>query len=154
MRRATATDLPLLVDLMAEFYAEGAFVLNRSLATQAFAALLSDDRLGYVWLIEASNSSVVVGHAVVTLCYSMEYGGLKAFLDDLFIKPAYRNQGLGSDALSQIRMYCQQAGIRAISVEVGPDNDPAQAVYRRAGFEPVVDRLILTLDLAAPTHQS
>jgi len=44
------------------------------------------------------------------------------------------------------------SGIRAITVEVGDDNAPAQAVYRRAGFAGAAVRQVLALGLAAPPH--
>jgi GNAT superfamily N-acetyltransferase len=154
MRKAIQTDVPLLVEFMTQFYAEGGYDLNRPHATQAFTALLADERLGHVWLIETPGQNLPVGYAVVTFCYSMEYGGTKAFLDDLYVQLAYRNAGLSTNALAGIRSHCEEIGVRAISVEVGPDNGPAQKVYRRAGFEPVPDRQFLTLSLASATHES
>ena len=35
MRKASPNDIPLLVDLMAEFYAEGGYDLNRARAAEA-----------------------------------------------------------------------------------------------------------------------
>jgi ribosomal protein S18 acetylase RimI-like enzyme len=154
MRKASLSDLPILIDLMAEYYAESGYTLNQLHATQAFTSLLADQQLGYVWLIDAPTSSTVAGYLVLTLCYSMEYGGMKAILDDLFIRIDYRNQGLSSTALSELRAFCQQAGIRALWVEVGPENGPAQRVYRRTGFIDVPNRQWLSLSLAPATHES
>src|ERR1022692_1382364 len=44
MRRASPNDIPLLVDLMAEFYAEAGYDLDRARAAGAFEAILGDDR--------------------------------------------------------------------------------------------------------------
>ena len=151
MRRATPADMSLLVDLMEVFYAESGFDLNRAHATQAFGAVLEDERLGYVWLVEAADGQEV-GHLVVTRCYSMEYGGLKGVLDDFFVKAPFRNTGLGTAALAEMRAFCEEQGIRAVTVEVGLVNDPAQAVYRRVGFAETEGRQLLVLELAAPTH--
>ena len=150
MRRATPGDIPLLVDLMAEFYAEADYALDRACAAGAFTAILADERLGYVWIIQAENHDV--GHIVLTLKYAMEYSGLIACLDDLYVKPDWRNQGLSTGALTEVRDFCKQAGIRALTVEVGHNNGPAQKVYRRVGFAEAVDRQLLALPLAAPTH--
>ena len=149
IRIASLDDIPQLVALMAEFYAEADYPLNRVRAAEAFAALLADDRLGHVWLIE--KNSVAVEHLVVTLCFSMEYGGLIAFVDDLFVRRPFRRMGLGAAALEQARTFCANRGVRAMLVETGHDNPAAQAVYRRAGFVPT-ERLHLTLRLADPTH--
>src|SRR5437867_330012 len=98
MRKASPEDVERLVALMAEFYAEGAYPLNHRRAAEAFAALLADERLGHVWFIQSGLEDV--GHVVVTLCFSMEYGGLIAFVDDLFIQKGVSSRGLGHGCLS------------------------------------------------------
>lgn len=149
MRKASPEDGPRLVALMSEFYAEGGYPLNHQRAAEAFAALLADERLGHVWFIQADSKDV--GHVVVTLCFSMEYGGLIAFVDDLFVRPAFRRAGLGAAALAEVRAFCAKRGVRALFVETGRDNVAAQAVYRRAGFVNT-NRYLLALRLADPTH--
>lgn len=134
---------------MAEFYAESDYPLNRDRAAQAFSALLADERLGHVWLIGADSQDV--GYIVLTLGYSMEYGGLDGFVDDLFIRAPFRGAGLGTAALDEVREFAASLGVRALHLEVARDNAAAQAVYRRAGFVDT-DRQLLTLRLAEPTH--
>ena len=150
MRRATPDDIPLLVGLMAEFYAEGGYELNPVRAAEAFAAILADERLGYVWIIRAEHQDV--GHIVLTLRYAMEYGGLIACLDDLFVRPDWRNKGLSTVALVEVRKFCEGHGIRALTVEVGHNNGPAQTVYRRVGFAEAANRQLLAMALTDPTH--
>jgi GNAT superfamily N-acetyltransferase len=149
MRKASRDDVPRLVALMAEFYAEGAYPLNHGRAADAFAALLADERLGHVWLIQSGLEDV--GHVVVTLCFSMEYGGLIALLDDLFIQKAFRRAGLGTAALVEVRAFCANLGVRAVHVETGQDNAAAQGLYRRVGFVNT-ERQLLALRLADATH--
>ena len=135
---------------MAEFYAEAGLELQRERAASAFAAMLADEHLGYVWIIQ--DGAQDVGHLVVALRYAMEYGGLIACLDDLYVRPGSRNKGLSTAAVQELRAFCERSGIRAITVEVGPENPPAQAVYRRAGFVEVTQRQLLALPIAAPAH--
>lgn len=135
---------------MADFYAESGYPLNRPLAEKAFSALLADERLGYVWLLDADGKDV--GYIVITLRFGMEYGGLIACLDDLFVSPESRNKGLSTIALAQVRDFCESKGICAITVEVSFGNEPAQAVYRRLGLTEAPDRQLLALALANPTH--
>jgi|GEM_PF-1609370 len=150
MRRASPNDIPLLVDLMAEFYAEAGYDLDRARAAGAFEAILGDDRLGYVWVIQAEHQDV--GHIVLTLKYAMEYSGLVACLDDLYLKPDWRNRGLSTGALVEFRNFCERVGVRALTVEVGHNNGPALTVYRRVGLAETPDRQLLALALAAPSH--
>jgi GNAT superfamily N-acetyltransferase len=99
MRKAAPGDLQQLVALMTEFYAASPYTLNPRRAAEAFTRLLAEDRLGQVWFIQAGSNDV--GYVVVTLSYSMEYGGPSAIVDDLFIQPAFRGAGLGKAALAE-----------------------------------------------------
>ena len=149
LRKASPADVRRLVALMSAFYAEGGYPLNQRRAAEGFTALLADERLGQVWFIQADAQDV--GHVVVTLCFSMEYGGLVAFVDDLFVKPAFRRAGLGAAALTELRAFCAKRGVRALFVETGQENVAAQALYRRVGFV-MTNRQLLMLKLADPTH--
>jgi GNAT superfamily N-acetyltransferase len=151
MRRAGSGDIPLLVGFMSEFYAEAGYELDRERAAGAFAVMLADERLGYIWIIQEDRHDG--GYIVLTLKYAMEYGGLVGCLDDLYVKPGWRNKGLSTAALVEVRRFCETSGIRAITVEVGHNNGPAQTVYRRVGFAEAADRQLLTLALAAPAHR-
>lgn len=150
MRLARMDDVDALMDLMAEFYAESGYVLERARAEAAFRDVIADSRLGFVWLIEADG--LRAGHLVLTLRYAMEYGGPIACLDDLYVRPSFRNRGLSTNAVRDAIEFCRARGIRAMTVEAGGGNDAAQKVYRRAGFLILPDRQILALPLMEPTH--
>lgn len=150
VRPATLRDIPRLVELMREFYADAGFPLPEGNARRAFAELLGNPRLGRVWLMEVDGEPA--GHVVLTVCYSMEYGGLRGFVDDLFVRPAFRGRGLAAMGLAALRSEAEARGVRALIVETGGDNDAAQRVYRRAGFE-ACDHRLLTLPLADPVHR-
>ncbi|NJL42281.1 MAG: GNAT family N-acetyltransferase [Pseudanabaena sp. SU_2_4] len=107
MRQAHPNDIATLVDLMNEFYAESDYELDRPLAEKAFADILADTRLGYVWIVDKNGKDV--GYVVVTLRYGMEYGGSIACIDDLFVIPQSRNRGLSTAALLQVRDFSQDA---------------------------------------------
>lgn len=149
LREADPADRDLLVELMSEFYSESGYPLNRRRAHDAFADLLADERLGHVWVVQAESEDV--GYVVLTLGYSMEYAGRDAFVDDLYIQPAYRGRGLGKMALAEVSAACGRLGVRALHLEVGRANAAAHALYRQVGFVDN-DRQLLTLRLADPTH--
>src|SRR5438552_3561674 len=97
MRKASLNDIQQLVGMMAEFYSASPYTLNPRRATDAFTALLADERLGHVWIIQANSGDI--GYVVVTLCHSMTFGGMAAIVDDFFIRPAFRGAGFGKAAM-------------------------------------------------------
>jgi GNAT superfamily N-acetyltransferase len=135
---------------MREFYAEANYPLPTEAAAQAFQRLLDQPELGSIWLMEHDGEPA--GYAVLTVGYSMEFGGLRGFVDDLFVKAACRRLGLAKEALAEIRRECTNRGVRALLVETGHDNDAARPLYAGFGFEDS-GRLLLTLALAAPVHE-
>ena len=104
---------------------------NRTRA--AFAAVLADERLGYIRIIQEEHQPV--GHLVLTLKYTMEYGGMVACLDDLYVKPAWRNRGLSTAALLEVKDFCEKAGIRPSMGSVGDCYDNAMCESFNATLE-------------------
>jgi GNAT superfamily N-acetyltransferase len=148
-RVATLSDIDVLVGLMRDFYAEAQFLLHPQPAARTFAALLEDPRYGQVWLMECDDRPA--GFVVLTVGFSMEYGGLRGFVDDFYVAAPYRSRGLGHAALEEVKRACRQRGVRALLVEVGPDNDAALSAYRSVGFADTGHSL-LKLELAPPVH--
>jgi ribosomal protein S18 acetylase RimI-like enzyme len=131
-RRASAADIPALVEMMAKFYAESDYPLHQDWATTSFATLLRDPSLGAIWIVFYDGEPA--GHVVVTVRFSMEYGGFDAFIDDPFVRPEYRRRGLGKALLNELFAECARRNVLAVHVEVAHDNVPAQALYRRCGL--------------------
>jgi len=145
-RPATLADVPALVGLMEEFYAEASFPLDHAWAAASFEALLQDPSRGAVWLL--LDGGEVAGHVVLTIRFSMEQGGLDAFVDDLFVRSAHRRRGLGRAGLEALFAECRRRGVLAVHVEVGDTNAPAQALYASFGLAPRTDgRVLLTTKL-------
>lgn len=145
-RRAAPDDIPLLVELMREFYAESPYSLDMDWAASSFRALLKDDSSGAVWII--FYDSEPAGYVVLTIKFSMEYGGLDGFIDDLFIRPPCRRRGLARTLLNALFDECERRGVLAVHVEVGRDNTAANALYSSYGLKPYTDdRQMLTARL-------
>jgi ribosomal protein S18 acetylase RimI-like enzyme len=132
IRPATSTDCPLLVELMREFYGESGTPFDAARAAECFTTLVSHPARGAVWLVAAESSPV--GYVVLTLGFSLEYGGLDAFVDDLYVQPHARRQGLGRLAMETLFAECRRRGVRALHLEVDPDNEPARDLYAKLGF--------------------
>ena len=147
---ATRDDIPVLIELMAEFYEESNFPLPAANARRAFEALLSDPRLGRVWIATVGHQPA--GYVILTVAFGMEYGGLRGFIDDLFVRPSARGHGVAVALLDVVTADCVSRGVRSLNVEVGPENDVAKRVYARAGLTDS-GRLLLSRALAPPVHE-
>lgn len=133
VRKATPDDIPLLVDMMCEFYAESNYPLDHKWATDSFSALLSNETYGAAWM--AFEEHEVVGYIVLTVHFSMEYGGLSGSIEDLFVRPAFRRRGIGQICIEALLTDCQKRGLLAVQVETAPDNTVARSLYRRCGLQ-------------------
>lgn len=146
---ATLSDVDELVELMHEFYAETDHPLDRDWASQAFTELIGDPSRGSVWLLGLDNISV--GHAILSVRFAMEFGGLSAYIDDLFVRRAHRRRGVARAGLEALIAESIRRGCRSLHVEVDPDNAAAVSLYRGFGLAPGTDRrLELKTLLKAP----
>jgi ribosomal protein S18 acetylase RimI-like enzyme len=141
VRLATPADVETLVGLMREFYAEADYPLDREWAGAAFSRLFNDSELGCVWIAECQG--VAVGHAVLTLRYTMEHGALSGYIDDLFVKPEFRRRHIAHTLVCELLEECRRRACRAVYVEVGDRNVPAIELYRRFGLGPLQDGRVL-----------
>ena len=105
VRRATPEDIPTLVVLMEAFYAEADYGLDNEWASAAFRKLLSNPSLGCVWLAHTAESAI--GHAVLTARYTMEHAASSGYVDDLYVEPDRRRQGIGFALLESLFHECR-----------------------------------------------
>jgi GNAT superfamily N-acetyltransferase len=130
-----------ILPLMEQFYAEERYPFDPAKARNALEPFLADPALGRTWLIR--EGSAVVGYFVLTLGWSLEYGGRDAFVDELFVLPSHRGRGLGRRALERMAEACRELGVQSLHLEVEKEN-PAVEIYRKAGFEDH-DRRLMTM---------
>jgi len=138
---ATTADVDVLVALMHEFYAEADFVLDRYWAAASFERLLSEPELGGVWL--ARYGGELAGYVVLTVRYTMEFGGLSGYVDDFFVKPEFRRRGLGGMLLDALLADSRKRNCKSVQVEAAASNVSALAAYARVGLARVNDGRVL-----------
>lgn len=135
--RAGPPDIATLVGLMNQFYAESHYPLDRAWAEASFRELLGNTARGRAWI--SRRGAEAVGYVVLTLRHSMEFGGLAAFIDDLFVRPDARQSGVGTALLTALFEECRALGVAAVQVEAGSDNEGAGSLYQKFGLEPYGD---------------
>ena len=121
-----------LIPLMREFYAGERLLFDERLLRGALAELWSDPLHGAVWLARAGREPV--GYAILCCGFSLEYAGRDAFVDELFVRPGWRGQGIGGSLLDAMEADCRSRGISALHLEVDHDNPDGRRLYLRRGF--------------------
>ena len=131
-KRAVVADAETLLVLMREFYAHEGIAFDETIARRALLGILHNEAYGRVFLIELGEE--LAGYCVLTLGYSLEFRGVDAIVDELYLREAYRGRGLGKQALEFLSACCVELGIQAMHLVVERANRRAQAVYREFGF--------------------
>jgi GNAT superfamily N-acetyltransferase len=110
----------------------GAYFFNEPVVRDELSRFLASPELGQAWIF--FDGETPAGYIVLTYGYSFEYLGRDAFIDELYVEPAYRRQGIGRRAMQFIEERALGMGVNAIHLEVDDGNDPAEELYRRAGY--------------------
>jgi ribosomal protein S18 acetylase RimI-like enzyme len=75
-----------------------------------------------------------VGVALVTLRTSVWYEGSVATLDELYVAPAQRSQGLGARLLGAVEAEVRRRGGEVVEINVDGDGGGAPRFYERHGY--------------------
>lgn len=133
IRRAEPHDVESLLDLMRQMQQDDPWsepfddVAVRSSLTE----LLSNPAYGVAYFARADEQAV--GYVVICFDYSLEYRGKGAWVDELFVTPTHRGQGIASYLLDVAEKTTVEQGAKYLHLEVNHGN-PAIELYRRRGF--------------------
>jgi GNAT superfamily N-acetyltransferase len=103
--------------------------------------------------IEAGDVKVLAARAehqilgVVLLAYrlSVSAGGLFASIEDLYVRPVARRQGIGRALLRAVDELCAERGISYVEVQV--EERDAELFYAAQGYEPETGVRVLSRSL-------
>lgn len=132
MRLATVDDRDVLARMLHDF--------NREFDTPTPGVELIAARLREL-LATGSTFAVVadpaLGLGVVTLRPNLWYEGPVALLDELYVVPTRRGEGIGSALLDLVVSTCRAREVALIEINVDDGDVDAQHFYRRHGFADV-----------------
>ncbi len=134
LRLARPEDLDRLMSLVTAFHQEAGIVQDSDKRRDALAPLLEGIPHGCVYLIGPGRAPL--GYAILTFGWSVEFGGMDGFVDEIYIRPAVRNRGIASEVLHDLPKALAEAGLTALHLEVDRGNEAAQKLYLRSGFKP------------------
>jgi GNAT superfamily N-acetyltransferase len=132
-RKAESADIKILLELVKEFHEHEQIAFDEKVDDDVLSNFLANDSLGQLWLIQ--QESEVIGYLILTLGYSVEYRGRDAFIDEFYLRPQYRKQGIGTKTLAFAEDACRVLGVQAIHLEVDFDNPDAHRLYDKIGYQ-------------------
>lgn len=137
LRRARTSDLEALLPLMAAFNRAEGIRFHRTRVAEGLHRLLREHQLGVVTVAESADRRRLDGYVIGTFGFDLEFAGTDAFLTELFVRPKRRQRGLGARLLDAVTGSLRDAGARAVTLLVWPENVAARRLYARAGFEEI-----------------
>lgn len=132
---ATPADLDAVVALLVPQFSEHGVALPLERLRAAVRELLTVPSRGAVLL--ARRGAIAVGVAVLATTWTLEHGGLVGWLDELYVVPEERGQGIGAKLLDEAVALARRGGWLALELEVERGHERAANLYERAGFRPL-----------------
>ena len=130
-RRAGERDRGAFLEMSREFYSSDAVLheIDPSFHEKAFAELARSD--AYLMCCLFMSGGHAAGYALLSKMFSRELGGLVVWVEEIYVRSAFRGRGVGGAFFGWLRANVPATAYR---LEVNPSNARARGLYRRLGF--------------------
>ena len=134
IREITPADRSLVIPMVIDFYHSDAVdhVVPTEILERSFQAAADPDEPLLRGVLFYKDGELV-GYAYLTFCYSAEVGGRCVFIEEIFLKEAFRGCGLGKEIMQWMEAEYPQA--RRFRLEVTQVNQRAVKLYEKQGYQ-------------------
>ena len=133
IRPLKSGDLPKLLKLAHAYWKFEKINGFRSKGYRGLAVkILKNPSLGRIWV--AVEGDRLIGYLVVVFLISLEYRGMAAEIDELYVDRLDRGRGVGESLLGVARKKLSLQGLGQMSLRVGKSNRSAIRFYKKMGF--------------------
>ena len=151
IRPATPADLATLLPMVRDLHEHEGIRGTLTDVRNALGRLLAEPQRGRILL--AGDGGLATGYVAVCFGYSIEFHGVDAFIDELYVLPTERGKGLGQKLIDAAEAMCRTEGVVAVHLEVDHANPKAHALYHRTGFKDHT-RHLMTMRMGGPESAS
>ncbi len=128
-----------IAELMLALDAEGAGIrpTNAEHVARTFVYLRggASNGLCAVALQRDGDDEKIIGYALTFPFWSAEYGGLLSLVDEIYVTPELRAQGIGARVMEFLEAHARAQGHVALSLIVMDRNSRTHDFFERLGFE-------------------
>jgi len=135
-RPLAPADRSLIEELVRSYYLFDGLTYEPSLHGPALDHLVAGGPAVKVWIVETDGAPA--GYLILTIGFSMYYGGKDGFIDELFLKEEFRGArgGAAIMAFADSDAQAKALDLAYLHLEVTNTNTRARQIYERRGFAP------------------
>ncbi|MBK7936733.1 MAG: GNAT family N-acetyltransferase [Lewinellaceae bacterium] len=135
----------LVAELLASLFEEVGHTPDAAQIASVFAEIDADDR--HSTLLAADEEGDAVGVMTVVETLSLYAGGYIGVINELYVVPAYRSEGVGKMLLDAVKDIAAERGWMRLEVTTpGAEYEKTLRFYEREGFFPIGPRYKFELD--------
>lgn len=134
IRKITEKDKELYLKLTDEFYKSEAVMhqISSENFELTWQELMRSNNYTECFIIEKDGETA--GYMLLAYTFSQEAGGKTAWIEEIYVLPQFRSNGLGKEAFEFIKTNIEPHCAR-LRLEVEEDNLRAKKLYASLGFE-------------------
>ena len=136
IRKMRSEDKKTYMEMAREFYHSDAVlhpVPDTYFERTADEALRSDV-YAEIFLFECENEAA--GYGLIAKTYSQEAGGMVWWIEEVYVREAFRSKGIGREFFSYLDKV-KGSAVTRMRLEVEEDNTRAVALYKKLGYKPL-----------------
>ncbi len=144
-RIADEADTHLVSELLADLFEEVGHALSASEIADIFLHIDSNDL--HSTLLALDEADEAVGVLTIVESIGLYAGGRIGVINELYVVPAYRSEGVGKLLLDAAKELAEQRGWKRIEVTTpGEEYEKTLRFYEREGFMPIGPRYKFMVD--------
>lgn len=134
IRKMTESDRDLYIEMAEEFYHSDAVLhpIPRAHFEKTAEEALKSGTYAEIYLLEYDGEPA--GYGLTARTFSQEAGGQVLWIEELYIREAFRSRGLGREFFSYLEEN-NKGVLSRLRLEVEADNTRAISLYERLGYE-------------------
>lgn len=136
---ARLAHLDRVLRLLGDSHRERAIARDEAARRAALLPLLDGSPHGAVYL--AGPERAPIGHVIIGFGWSVAGGGLSGVIDDIYLRPAVRGRGIGTELLQNLPKSLARAGLATIRIEMESDDARTRRLCEKAGLRPCAGQL-------------